>query len=764
MFAFLHVPWMLLGLVVLAVPPIIHLLNRRRYDVVDWGAMQFLQVSEVTRRRLMLEEILLMLLRMGLLGVLVLALAGPYVDVELPAAFATRPTRDVVLILDGSASMAATDELGGASPQTKAREWISTYLEGLSPQDGVALLVARDQVLTIIDTLSSDRERLLTALDRLSAPSGSANFAEAFKQAFALLEKSQKLRREVIVLSDNQKFGWADPDTLFRWELLTHELGLERLGERKPRLWCVNLASDRSATPPNYGLAPLSSNRPVVPVDREVMFRSEILLTGQTRYLPPYRIRFEVDGKPIRDLTPPGGKAGNLPVPKDGRVPFSFTHRFTRPGSHLVSVILEPDPPAEERPPGYTIKDRVPGDNRQDFALEVLTALPVILIDGNNTPSSTSSSDFLRDALSPARDRQPSVKVQVVPFEDFQPGILTSDGRPRVVLLHDVPKLRPAQVEALDAFAATGGGILVTLGERVEQAWYNEQLYRGGEGWLPARLEGVTGNESLAEAARPDPESFKHPMLELFEKVTTGGLSEARFPRWWRLGLPGRHSPGLPVGQLQGPRCRDPFFVERSYQQGRTLVAAVPLDASWGTNLVDLPAFVPLVHEAIYYLAGARSADFNLRPGQPLRWRTGGGELEDFRLTPPSGEERPLSPPPGQPNTYVAQLIRQEQSSQLVYEDTRQPGVYRLLTPLLEPIYYVVPTDPRESDLTACTSEERERVGQRLGLTYEDSPEAVLGGTETAFTRQELWAYLLVGLIGLLCLEVWMTRRLVMNR
>ena len=51
-------PWMLIGLAALAVPVIIHLLNRRRYDVVDWGAMQFLQISNVTRRRIMLRRLM----------------------------------------------------------------------------------------------------------------------------------------------------------------------------------------------------------------------------------------------------------------------------------------------------------------------------------------------------------------------------------------------------------------------------------------------------------------------------------------------------------------------------------------------------------------------------------------------------------------------------------------------------------------------------------------------------------------------------------
>src|SRR5215472_17242375 len=105
-------PWMLLGLSAVIVPIIIHLLNRRRYEVVDWGAMQFLQVSEVTRRRLFLEELLLMLLRMGLIALLVLALAGPFVTGSMMAKLVMRPNRDVVLVFDGSYSMGSTGKEG----------------------------------------------------------------------------------------------------------------------------------------------------------------------------------------------------------------------------------------------------------------------------------------------------------------------------------------------------------------------------------------------------------------------------------------------------------------------------------------------------------------------------------------------------------------------------------------------------------------------------------------------------------------------------
>src|SRR5262249_17743855 len=114
-------PWMLLGLSAIIIPPIIHLLNRRRFEVVDWGAMQFLQLSEVVRRRLFLEELLLMLLRMVLIAVLVLALAGPFLASSSLARLGPRSNRDVVLVFDGSYSMGSTCKDG--IPHEKAKEW-----------------------------------------------------------------------------------------------------------------------------------------------------------------------------------------------------------------------------------------------------------------------------------------------------------------------------------------------------------------------------------------------------------------------------------------------------------------------------------------------------------------------------------------------------------------------------------------------------------------------------------------------------------------
>lgn len=777
-------PWMLIGLAVLAVPIIIHLLNRRRFDVVDWGAMQFLQISNVTRRRILLEELLLMMLRMALLAVLVFALAAPVATSQTLRRFSPRPNRDVVFVLDGSASMGSTAT--GITPHDAAKEWILDFVNQLTAGDGVAVLLAKQQVVPVVPELSHDLARVRESLAKLPLPAGGCDWPAALEAANADLATSTRLDRDIIVLTDGQRYGWADQTTLLRWEMAATQLELNKPEEpgslSRPRIWVVNVDPNRPADPPNWSLAPLRGNRPVVPVNREVAFRTELDLHGQKQYSAPFKVSLEVDGKQVRDLEVP--RAGRV---EKGKVPLAFTHRFGTAGSHLVSVILQPDPPPAERPAGYVIKDHVPGDNRQDYAVEVLPALPVLLVDGDPTPGPRRrSTDFLRDALSPARDPNPVVKARTISATELTPAALgfgddvakaaakDAPEKPRVLVLCDVPRLSMEQAEIVGRFVADGGGVLVTLGGRADANDYNSRLYREGKGWLPARLDGTAGDLAKPrEAVRPSPAASTHPALELFRATPTGGLDVARFPRWWKLSSPGRSAAGIPVAVLRSATTDCPFLVERAWQAGRVLVSAVPFDASWGTNLPDLPAFVPLAHELIYYLAGARADEFNLQAGQPIRLRLDTeGPLEGYFLTPPSGETKPLSTASADPATYPAQLVRQARGSLLFCENTRETGIYRVQKPDGDTVYYVVQPDGQESDLTPCGEEDRDRVAKVLNplgleqppLRYASERAQVLSAPESTDAKQEVWWCFLLGLVGLLCAEVWMTRRMVMRR
>jgi hypothetical protein len=314
---------------------------------------------------------------------------------------------------------------------------------------------------------------------------------------------------------------------------------------------------------------------------------------------------------------------------------------------------------------------------------------------------------------------------------------------PRVVVLCNVPKLSPEQDAAIGAFVDAGGGVLVAPGEAAEPASYTRDLHRSGRGWLHAALTDPSDPiDDPSKAARPLTSSFFHPALELFREPQPGGLGDARFPRYWRLVLqPGSRS--VAVARLT---TGDPFLVEATVGSGRVIQACVPLDNSWGTNLVELPAFAPLAHELIYYLAGARSAALNLSPGQPIRYRLpGDAPISGWSIRPPDGPERPIA---------VA-------SGQIVFDETADVGPYVLRHDASGTVrYYVVQPDAAESDLSPATDADRERVRQSVPeVRFVDDRDEVIAGVLQAPRPAELWWLCLAGVIAMLSMEVWLTRR-----
>ena len=98
----------------------------------------------------------------------------------------------------------------------------------------------------------------------------------------------------------------------------------------------------------------------------------------------------------------------------------------------------------------------------------------------------------------------------------------------------------------------------------------------------------------------------------------------------------------------------------------------------------------------------------------------------------------------------------------LVHEDTREPGVYRLITPRGQIVYYVVQSDPRETDdLSPCSAEEREQVAAIVPVNYVENAGDILSGPSAA---REIWWWLMLAVIAFLCGEVWLTRRIAKGR
>jgi hypothetical protein len=710
---------LLFGLGALVVPPIVHLFSRRKYEVIDWAAMQFLQLSTKTRRKIFLEHFWLMLLRVLVLALLVLGLAAPQVTSRLFGTTTAGGPRDVVLLIDGSASMSYQDDGGTAAEAAKT--WVEQFISKLRPGDRVAIFQVRSTPVPIVPALTADHSQARTALELLGPPKGTADWPAAVQSALTLLESGHP-NRDVIVVSDNQRFGWADETTLAKWDLVRR--GANRTAPDAARVWVVNMAKGRKDNPTNWSLDTISTPRGVAAADREMTFRSMVRFSGEGDGGKPGEVTLSIDGKPEGVVTP--GAEGD---------PLSLTvRRKFGVGSHLLTLKLA--------------DDALPSDNRQDFAVEVLPLIPLLFVDGGGAKR---GSDFLRDALSPAKDPSPAFAVRTVPAAEWAAEMFTQDVKgnntaPRVVVLFNVEKLSATQQAQVEKFLGDGGSVLVTIGDRVDAANWNRVAFRGGQGFLPARLIEPVGDEGdIANAPRVLPAGFTHPALEVFKEPLPGGLHTAYFPRRWKVDTAAGAN-GVTGTSAALLTTREPLLVERAFGKGRVMLATHPLDNSWKTNLIRLPDFVRLAHELMYYLAGTRTAERNLNPNQPIVFTPRPAEpVGPVTVVGPDGRTRTLNP----------------DSWPVVVDGTGEPGAYKLTTPGGRTVFFAVRNDSREAVLTPNTDGDKEKVAEAVGgLNYVDEMQEISehGGGQPV--SKELWWVLMLLVLAFLAVEVVYTRKL----
>src|SRR3982750_3646345 len=103
-------PFFLAGLAAIAVPLLVHLIQRERKRIVEFPSLMFVRripYQSVRRRRI--RHWALLLLRAAAIALIVFAFARPFVHQGAVAAAAIGGAREIVVLLDNSASMGYGD-------------------------------------------------------------------------------------------------------------------------------------------------------------------------------------------------------------------------------------------------------------------------------------------------------------------------------------------------------------------------------------------------------------------------------------------------------------------------------------------------------------------------------------------------------------------------------------------------------------------------------------------------------------------------------
>ncbi|WP_338863470.1 BatA domain-containing protein [Myxococcus stipitatus] len=649
-------PWMLLGALGALIPLLVHLFDRRRPRPHPFGPMAFvLRSQKRTASRLKLKRLLLYALRTLILLAIPIALARPELSRDAHAAQIVKGPAATAIILDASLSMRWSD---GTSLFERGRDEARDALKDLLPEEPATVLVCTGTP-TAPPTPGFDRGRLRGIVDEAKATHGGADLSRCMEMAARSLEENPLAAKRLVVVSDMAA-------TAFRLEAPPPTVKGPTGTLVKPEVVLRDVAEGRDAL----------NNHAVVDLKVE-----PALQAGPRSFQFTFTVRnFGTEAAKDLEAAVRVGETtlakGFVDVPAGGTTQKALTVRFPQGGTVVGQVTLAPDALAE--------------DDRRAFVLPVPRALKALVVNG--APHATRYRDeaFFVDAALTA----PGSPVEVA-VRDAEVGLREDFSTYDLVLLLNVAAPSAEEAAKLAAFVENGGGLFLSMGDRVNTEDYNQRL--GAVLPRPLRVvrtsaERDTDPEAETKAARLAQVKQDHVLFAPFTGRAEEGLTGARFYRYMLLEADNPASPGASQ-VLATYEDGAPAVAVMRKGKGRVAMFTSTVDRDW-SDFAIRTSFLPLMQRFAAYLTGSleEREEVRVRVGEQVTLRPEGAQKVSA-VRAPDGGELPVKVQP---------------DGSVVAGPVMEPGVYSVLGAdgkQLAALSFAAVLDPAESDLTRVPQE-----------------------------------------------------------
>ena len=462
-------PAFFLGLGAIAIPILIHLIQRERNRVVMFPSLMFLQripYQSVRRRRI--RHWFLLAMRVAAIALVVLAFARPFFRQGALAAAAIAGAREVVILVDQSASMGFGDHW------QRARDAAHQVVAGLGASDRATLvLFGRNAEENMRAT--SDRVRLDAAINAAKVSSDGTRYGPALKLAQSILGQSLLKRREAVLISDFQKAGWGSAE-----------------GARFPEGMTLTTASVASDTA-NISVPSVTFARTAFSGQERVAVTAGVA-NGGDQPAANVPVVLSVDGREIETKT--------ATIAPHALTAVTFA-AFTAAEANVRGTV-------------HAGTDMLPADNTLHFVVSPSAPVSVAIVENGDRPD---ASLYLTKAL--AIGTTPSFQPDVISASRLTPAIFDKRS---VVVFNDTALPSSMGGGALKRFVDRGGGVLVVTGER--SSWLSEYA-----DLLPGKL-GAPVDRISDRSATLGYLDYSHAVFEVFKAPRSGDFSSAHIFRY----------------------------------------------------------------------------------------------------------------------------------------------------------------------------------------------------------------------------------------
>lgn len=195
-------PAILFGLIAAALPLVLHLLNLRKLQQIEFSTLHFLKEMQKNKiRRVKLKQIILLILRTLLIICVVLAFARPTVERNV-AGMGSFARSSNVIILDNSFSLNVSDENGNRF--TQAKRAVNNILNAMNEGDEVCIIEMANMLNTKMYSFSRNIDYLRDEVGKTKIAYCPANFDAALSQSAKILEGANNFTKNIFIVTDAQ--------------------------------------------------------------------------------------------------------------------------------------------------------------------------------------------------------------------------------------------------------------------------------------------------------------------------------------------------------------------------------------------------------------------------------------------------------------------------------------------------------------------------------------------------------------------------------
>lgn len=679
-------PFFLLGILAVAIPVVIHLINLRRPRRLSFSTLAFFEeLKKSTIRRIRIKQFLLLALRIAAILMLALALARPLLIPSIGGAAGAGEPETIAIIIDNSPSMS---RIGAEGPfLDQAKQIVRKIIENSKSEDRFLITGtnASGQGMQLVNSA-----RALDLVEEVELSNRGNQIAHSVRMITNQFQNTATRYAVIYLVTDGQKSQLDDLREL-------KKQALDETGQSGMQIIKVG-----SANQPNIAVSGIQLKSRMLSKGNPVVLQVEVRNFGKAGAANQF-ISLEVGDRMIGQY--------EIALEPGASKQFLFEIAPQKAGDIAGKIVIE--------------GDEVTFDNERYFVISIPQTRSVLLINEDEAEGSEFIS-YLEPALEAARLSNTQIE-----FNSRQPQAIDQSNwlQHDVIVLDGLEEIPEYWFSDLQRFVQEGHGLLFFPSEQASLENYNKflGLFNAGQ------FTGIKGEyASFKPVARLGDLAEGHPILDgIFVKKDDEDI-RVDLPELFFYYQFGQAS-NTGSFTILSSSTNDEILIEQQFGNGRLLVSTLGTDPGWSNFPVNT-LFAPVYYRSVLYASSSEQGGLSRHTlGNEFVWN---GIMENRTVELTLAEV-----------TYKPEVQAMPRGIRISYNGREwEPGILHIAAEN-EKRLVAVNQDILESDFQPLTQDEFEKLLDnsvtisRMVNTEELSEEDLVSQLRSASMGREIWSW-----------------------